>query len=651
MDHTKLQPGQTPVSGTVSATPTSIQAARPRFNLNNFILVPAASANILTNNGQMSNLIATNHNTIVNKGKIMILTTAPTLTAAGNSTGTANGATNAAQILAASHPGQSVQLRPSMVLATNANSSAAAAIATPGTLVTPNISTFGNTTTATSIIANIKMNPVSNQPISNQIHQIATVPAATASASNAITIPATVMTTNHSGSNIKQQQPQTVQMLTPIVTPANLSNNNSFNRAHPHHQHLNFVSQNLTHRHQLPASSTNNHGKTKNNPIQQATNSISTTPVILNTNNLFVTTPTMDGQQNQQTKSKPMVNLNLIPSNFNFNPSKVAIVGNQPMDVDCILDNDKDDDAELKSIEENQNGKRKKKNRHDKLFADETLDRLSPELWPESVSGVVKFLATTSPYSSEDDELSNDSPQKNCKKFDKNNSNGTRNPTLINLSTIVKNEILDDDDDYDDDDDEDDDDSSFNNFGDNLRCNKHNYNYSNGNNQSDSRKMVKSFAITAYGLETANENEDGDDSDSRATSPTESIVTNSTNNKANTKSSNNQNNNNNNRPEWQKGFDEEELSMLYGYGSLTASALLDKVKEIQNLAYQLGLEEESEIARARYLNILNEHGPNDDSLPNLTIDSEIDDIFMSTTTTTTSTSSTNQKQSINSMAS
>ena len=222
--------------------------------MNNFILVPAGSTNILTNNGQMSNLIATNHNTIVNKGKIMILTTAPTLTAAGNSTGTANGATNAAQILAASHPGQSVQLRPSMVLATSS------ATTTPGTLVTPNISTFGNSTTATSIIANIKMNPVSNQPISNQIHQIATVPAATASASNAITIPATVMTTNHSGSNIKQQQPQTVQMLTPIVTPANLSNNNSFNRAHPHHQHLNFVSQNLTHRHQLPASSTNNHG-------------------------------------------------------------------------------------------------------------------------------------------------------------------------------------------------------------------------------------------------------------------------------------------------------------------------------------------------------------------------------------------------------
>ncbi|OTF69473.1 Lin-52-like protein, partial [Euroglyphus maynei] len=636
----------------VSATPTtSIQAARPRFNLNNFILVPAGS---LTNNGQMSNLIATN-NTIVNKGKIMILTTTPTLPASGNATGTATGA----QILTASHPGQSVQLRPSMVLATNANSTSGTAVAT---VATPTISTFGNTTTATSIIANIKMNPVSNQPISNQIHQIGTVPAATASVSNSLTIPATVMATNHNNSNIKQQ-PQAMQMLTPIVTPANLSDNNSNNnnRAHPHHQHLNFVSQNLTNRHPSPSitiNQANNNrspikstmnlsaGKTKNNPPQQTTNnSISTTPVILNTNNLFVTTPSIEGQQNQRTKSKPMINLNLIPSNhtFNFNQSKATtnIIGNQAMNVHCILSNENDEDAEMKSIEENQNGKRKKKNRHEKLFSDETLDRSSPELWPESVPGVVKFLANTSPYSSEDDELSNDSPQR---KFDKNDSNGTRNPTLINLSAIVKNEILDDDDDYDDE--EDDDDSSLQNFGDNIRYNKHNYSI--GDSQSDSRKMVKSFSITAYGLETANENEDADDdSDSRATSPTESIVTNSTNNKMmNTKP------NNNNKPEWQKGFDDEELSMLYGYGSLTASALLDKVKEIQNLSYQLGLEEESEVARARYLNILNEDGPNDDSLPNLTIDSEIDNIFMSTTTTTgTTTATSNPIQSIDSMVS
>ena len=46
--------------------------------------------------------------------------------------------------------------------------------------------------------------------------------------------------------------------------------------------------------------------------------------------------------------------------------------------------------------------------------------------------------------------------------------------------------------------------------------------------------------------------------------------------------------------------------MLYGFGSLTTTALMDKVKEIQNLAYQLGLEEEREMARARFLDILGE---------------------------------------------
>lgn len=59
-----------------------------------------------------------------------------------------------------------------------------------------------------------------------------------------------------------------------------------------------------------------------------------------------------------------------------------------------------------------------------------------------------------------------------------------------------------------------------------------------------------------------------------------------------------------NIPPWQQGLEEEEIAMLYGYGSLTTSALLEKVKEIQNLAYQLGLEEEREMARARFLNVL-----------------------------------------------
>lgn len=57
-------------------------------------------------------------------------------------------------------------------------------------------------------------------------------------------------------------------------------------------------------------------------------------------------------------------------------------------------------------------------------------------------------------------------------------------------------------------------------------------------------------------------------------------------------------------PDYQQGLDDEEVAMLYGFSSLTTSALLDKVKDIQNVAYQLGLEEEREMARARFLNIL-----------------------------------------------
>ena len=57
-------------------------------------------------------------------------------------------------------------------------------------------------------------------------------------------------------------------------------------------------------------------------------------------------------------------------------------------------------------------------------------------------------MANTSPYTSDDDDydLSDDSPQKNGGKLDISNNSGTRNPTLINLSSIVKSEIFDDDD-------------------------------------------------------------------------------------------------------------------------------------------------------------------------------------------------------------
>ncbi|CAM5999081.1 unnamed protein product [Sphagnum balticum] len=57
-------------------------------------------------------------------------------------------------------------------------------------------------------------------------------------------------------------------------------------------------------------------------------------------------------------------------------------------------------------------------------------------------------------------------------------------------------------------------------------------------------------------------------------------------------------------PEWLRDLDQDDINMLHGFGSLTASALLEKVKELQNLAYQLGLEEEREMTRAKFLNVL-----------------------------------------------
>lgn len=55
-------------------------------------------------------------------------------------------------------------------------------------------------------------------------------------------------------------------------------------------------------------------------------------------------------------------------------------------------------------------------------------------------------------------------------------------------------------------------------------------------------------------------------------------------------------------PKW--NLDEDGLVMLQELGSLTASALLEKVKDLQNLAYKLGVEEAREMTRGRMLDIL-----------------------------------------------
>uniref|UniRef100_G3MRI8 Protein lin-52 homolog n=1 Tax=Amblyomma maculatum TaxID=34609 RepID=G3MRI8_AMBMU len=56
------------------------------------------------------------------------------------------------------------------------------------------------------------------------------------------------------------------------------------------------------------------------------------------------------------------------------------------------------------------------------------------------------------------------------------------------------------------------------------------------------------------------------------------------------------------KPKW--SLDEDGLVMLQELSSLTAAALLEKVKDLQNLAYQLGIEESREMTRGRFLGIL-----------------------------------------------
>ncbi|CAN8000034.1 unnamed protein product [Ixodes hexagonus] len=56
------------------------------------------------------------------------------------------------------------------------------------------------------------------------------------------------------------------------------------------------------------------------------------------------------------------------------------------------------------------------------------------------------------------------------------------------------------------------------------------------------------------------------------------------------------------QPKW--ALDEEGVVMLQELGSLTASALLEKVKDLQNVAYRLGIEESREMTRGRFLDVL-----------------------------------------------
>lgn len=56
--------------------------------------------------------------------------------------------------------------------------------------------------------------------------------------------------------------------------------------------------------------------------------------------------------------------------------------------------------------------------------------------------------------------------------------------------------------------------------------------------------------------------------------------------------------------EWLGDFTTYEMDILQGFASLTSGALLEKVKELEDLAYQLGIEESTEMTRGKLLNVL-----------------------------------------------
>lgn len=58
------------------------------------------------------------------------------------------------------------------------------------------------------------------------------------------------------------------------------------------------------------------------------------------------------------------------------------------------------------------------------------------------------------------------------------------------------------------------------------------------------------------------------------------------------------------QPKWLQNLEQEDMNLLHEFGSLTAANLIEEVRKLQNLAFQLGLEEAKEMTRGRFLKIL-----------------------------------------------
>ncbi|XP_071963686.1 protein lin-52 homolog [Antedon mediterranea] len=57
-------------------------------------------------------------------------------------------------------------------------------------------------------------------------------------------------------------------------------------------------------------------------------------------------------------------------------------------------------------------------------------------------------------------------------------------------------------------------------------------------------------------------------------------------------------------PPWEADLEQNDIDMLTELGSLTTKNLMEKVRDLQNLAYQLGLDESREMTRGKLLNVL-----------------------------------------------
>jgi len=57
--------------------------------------------------------------------------------------------------------------------------------------------------------------------------------------------------------------------------------------------------------------------------------------------------------------------------------------------------------------------------------------------------------------------------------------------------------------------------------------------------------------------------------------------------------------------EWLQELCKEDMELLIQLGTLSIPQILNEVRKLQNLAYQLGQEETKEMTRGKYLNILN----------------------------------------------